>query len=463
MTPSTVSLSIDTLPGALSLDDVAGFQRDFERKPAYRLMQNAITETTVEAVALNRQIVTRADHTFSVHLDDWKVTNQKKSGRCWAFAGLNLLRVGAMRKMNLDAFEFSQNYVMFWDKFEKANWFLEAMLQTAERDVDDRTVHYLLGRPIDDGGQWNMFVSLVHKYGLVPQALMPETESSSNTSRMNQALLNELRQGAHQLRLLKAGGADATNCRAAKKDILNTVYRILSIHLGTPPRTFLWQWKDKNKGFHRDGELRPQQFAERYSSLDLSDYVCLVNDPRHPYGKTYSVDYLGNVVGGEPVVYLNVDIQHIKDITRNTLEGGEPVWMGCDVGKQMHNQLGLWDRDLFDFEGVYDTVYTNDKAARLRYRQTVMTHAMLFTGVDVVQGKPRRWRVENSWGDERGEKGYYLMNDNWFDEYLFEIAAHRNTLSEELLQAFDAAPVLLPAWDPMGSLAAHDPVGCRLR
>jgi bleomycin hydrolase len=395
----------------------------------------------------------RADHTFSIQLDDWKVTNQKKSGRCWAFAGMNLLRVGAMKQMNLGDFEFSQTYVMFWDKFEKANWFLEAMLQTADRDVDDRTVHYLLGRPVDDGGQWNMFVSLVRKYGLVPKALMPETESSSNTARMNQALLNELRQGARSLRALKTDGMSDDACRTFKKDVLKTVYRILAMHLGTPPTTVLWQWQDKDKGFHRDERMTPQQFAARYLTLDLDDYVCLVHDPRNPYGKTYTVDYLGNVLGGEPVIYLNVDMQVIKDITQKTLEAGEPVWMGCDVGKQMNNKLGLWDKHLFDFEGVYDTTYTNDKAARLRYRQTVMTHAMLFTGVDVVAGKPRRWRVENSWGDEHGAKGYYLMNDNWFDEYLFEIAAHRKYLSADLLQAFEEPPVVLPAWDPMGSLA----------
>jgi bleomycin hydrolase len=453
--PTTLMETPAVTAGALTPDDLSAFQDDFMSKPAYRLMQNAVTETSIEAVALNRDVVTRADHSFSVHLDDWKVTNQKQSGRCWAFAGMNLIRVGAMKKMNLKAFEFSQNYVMFWDKFEKANWFLEAILQTASRDADDRTVHYLLGRPVDDGGQWNMFVNLVRKYGLVPQARMPETESSSSTGRMNQALLNELRQGARTLRHLVADGTSQEACRARKTDILQTVYRILSIHLGTPPHSFLWQWKDKDDAFRRDGEMTPQAFAAQYTTIALDDYVCLVHDPRHAYGKTYTVDFLGNVVGGEPVVYLNVDIQLIKAITQKTLEDGEPVWMGCDVGKQMSNKFGLWDQQLYDFEGVYDTVYTNDKANRLRYRQTVMTHAMLFTGVDVVDGKPRRWRVENSWGDERGVKGYYLMNDNWFDAYMFEIAAHRKYLSADLLRALDEPPVVLPAWDPMGSLAGQ--------
>jgi bleomycin hydrolase len=453
MTPTAVTDVPKLSAGVLTPADVADFQAQFQSKPAYRLMQNAITETPIDSVAVKREIVTRADHTFSIHLDDWKVTNQKRSGRCWAFAGMNLMRVGAMQAMNLGDFEFSQNYIMFWDKFEKANWFFEAILQTADRDEDDRTVHYLLGRPVDDGGQWNMFVNLVHKYGLVPQVFMPETDSSSNTSRMNQALLNELRQGARQLRELKVDGISDEDCRAGKNEMLSTIYRILSIHLGTPPSSFLWQRKDKDKTFHRDRELTPQAFVTKYCSLDLDDYVCLVHDPRNPYGKTYTVDFLGNVVGGEPVVYLNVDIQLIKDVSRQSLEDGEPVWMGCDVGKQMHNQYGLWDKDLFDFEGIYDTTYINSKAERLRYRQTVMTHAMLFTGVDIVEGQPRRWRVENSWGDERGQKGYYLMNDNWFDEYMFEIAAHRKYLSADLLQAFDDHPTVLPAWDPMGSLA----------
>ena len=374
--PTTLMETPAVTAGALTTDDLSAFQDDFQSKPAYRLMQNAVTETTIDAVALNRQVVTRADHTFSIHLDDWKVTNQKQSGRCWAFAGMNLIRVGAMQKMGLKNFEFSQNYVMFWDKFEKANWFLEAILQTAGRDVDDRTVHYLLGRPVDDGGQWNMFVNLVRKYGLVPQTQMPETESSSSTGRLNQALLNELRQGARTLRQLVAEGAGDDACRGRKKDILNTVYRILAIHLGTPPSSFLWQWKDKDKTFQRSGETTPQAFAAASTPPFRSTITSAWCTTRAtPYGKTYTVDFLGNVVGGQPVVYLNVDIQLIKDITQRALEDGEPVWMGCDVGKQMSNKFGVWDQHLYDFEGVYDTAYTNDKADRLRYRQTVMTHA----------------------------------------------------------------------------------------
>jgi bleomycin hydrolase len=421
-----------------------------------RLMQNAVTQTTVDDVALNRAVVTSMDHTFSHHLDDWEVTNQNKSGRCWMFAGLNLIRVGAMKKMKIKKFEFSQNYTLFWDKLERANYFLEQVIATADKDVDDRVVAYLLDRPLDDGGQWNMFVSIVRKHGLVPQAMMPETESSSNTRRMNSILLSVLREGAAKLRGLAAAGKSGDGIAKAKDQIVGTVYRILCIHLGTPPSKFIWQWKDEDKRFHRDGELTPLEFAKLYCTLPLEEYVCLVHDPRptSPVGKTFTVAHLGNVIGGEPVTYLNIDIDLMKSLTMKTLVGGEPVWMGCDVGKMMRRDLGLWDAELFDYEGVYQTKFAHTKADRLIYHETLMTHAMLFTGVDVADDDtPRRWRVENSWGDENGRKGFYVMNDSWFDQYMFEVAIHRDHLPDALREASEQAPIVLAPWDPMGALA----------
>ncbi|HET9015809.1 MAG TPA: C1 family peptidase, partial [Thermomicrobiaceae bacterium] len=391
---------------------------------------------------------------FSTFLDDWAVTNQKQSGRCWMFAGLNLLRVAAMKKMQTKEFEFSQNYTMFWDKLERTNYFFEAIIETADRDVDDRLVAFLLEGPLGDGGQWNMFVNLVRKHGLVPKAFMPETESSSNTRRMNAVLWSKLREGARSLRELRAAGAEVDDLRAAKEETLGAVYRILSIHLGTPPDRVAWQWTDTDKQFHRDPEMTPREFAERYVTIPLEEYACLVHDPRNPTGRTYTVEYLGNVVGGAIVTYLNVEIDLIKEIAQRTIVGGEPVWFGCDVGKQMRRDLGVWDRHLFDLEGVYGTEFGLDKAGRLTYHETQMTHAMLFTGVDVLgDGRPRRWRVENSWGADNGDKGFYAMNDSWFDEYVFEIAARVDSLPAELRAALAAEPVVLPAWDPMGALA----------
>jgi bleomycin hydrolase len=441
------------IDGTLTATDLDLFRKDFAASPAYRLAQNAVTRVTVDDVAIDREIINSTSHSTSTVLDDWKVTDQQHSGRCWLFAGLNLLRVGAMRAMGLKDFEFSQNYAMFWDKVERANYFLEAIIETADRDVDDRTVAHLLDAVADDGGQWNMFVAIVNKHGLVPKAVMPETQSSANTGRMNSVLRTLLRQGARSVRDAAARGADAA--RAEKADVLRVVYRVLCIHLGTPPDRFDWQWTDSDREFHRDGVLTPQDFAAKYVQLPVNDYVCLVHDPRpsNPAGRTYTVQYLGNVVGAPPVIYLNVDMSMIKEIAAATLQAGEPVWFGCDVSKMMSSEYGVWDARLYDLPSVYDTPFALGKADRLIWHESRMTHAMLFTGVDLAGGAPRRWRVENSWGTAKGRDGFYTMNDSWFDEYVFEISARREALTEALQQALDAEPTVLPAWDPMGALA----------
>lgn len=435
----------------LTAEQLELFEKEFASRPAYRVMQNAVTKTPINDLALDRQVVTGLDHTVSHLLDDWKVTNQKKSGRCWLFAGLNLLRAGAAEKLDVKDFEFSQNYLLFWDKFERANFFLESVIETSGREVGDRTVAHLLSDPIGDGGQWNMFVALVRKHGLVPKTAMPETESSSATSAMNDILRKLLRQGARDLRNLDEVAAQ----RDKKQEILTTVHRVLSIHLGTPPQKFLWQWKDNDRNFHRDGWTTPAEFAAKYVTLPLDDYVCIVHDPREssPTGRTFTVDYLGNVVDAPPVVYLNVEIDLIKRLAMEAIVGGEPVWFGCDVGKQMSADLGYWDAKLYDYEAVYDTAFELDKADRLLHHETLMTHAMLFTGVDVVDGRPRRWRVENSWGDDKADNGFWTMNDSWFAEHVFEIAVRRSALPADLQARLDDEPIVLPAWDPMGALA----------
>jgi bleomycin hydrolase len=438
---------------------IAQLRADFNSHPTAQLMQNAVTSNSIDLVSRNHSVVATTDHSFSNLLDSWKVTNQKQSGRCWLFAGLNLFRPAAMAALNLKAFEFSQNYTLFWDKFERANYFLEAMIETADREIDDRTVAFLLERPLDDGGQWNMFVNIIRKHGIVPKYAMPETQSSSATRKMNEQLLARLRKGALEVRSCLAGDNVSEQVQATKKNILEEVYRMLCIHLGTPPTEFDWQWNDKDKVFHNDGEMTPLEFANRYFQTDPQDYVCLVNDPRKTssYNNTYTVEFLGNVVGGDIVKYLNVDVQTMKQLTMATLLDGEPVWMGCDVGKMMDRNEGVWDVDLFKYEDVYDAKLTLTKAERLLYHETLMTHAMLFTGVDVIDDengqRARRWRVENSWGDENGKKGFYTMNDSWFDEFMFEVAIHKKYLSEELLEAWGLEPAPLRPWDPMGALA----------
>jgi len=423
--------------GILQPKHLEGMREKFNSNPTYSRMQNAVTVTKVSELALNRAIVTAADDSFSHKLDDWSATNQKRSGRCWMFAGLNLLRVGTMKKMNLKDFEFSQSYIFFWDKLERANYFLEAIIDTADLPDGDRVVDFLLDNSLSDGGQWDMFVNLVRKYGLVPKSAMPESESSSNSFLMNRLLRAKLHEGAKHLRDLHNSGATEKQLQAAKHEVLTVIYRILSIHMGTPPEHFDWQWRDKDNEFHRDGTLTPQQFAEKYLTLDLDEYVCLVHDPRptSPPDRTFTVAYLGNVVGGRPVKYLNVSIELMKEIAMRTIVEGEPVWFGCDVAKQMSRDLGFLDSKLFDYEGIYDTNFALNKAERLIYHQTRMTHAMLFTGVDVVDDKPRRWRVENSWGQDNGRKGFFCMNDSWFDAFMFEIAARKSYLPPKLQKA----------------------------
>jgi len=432
---------------------VAELRKGFAANPSNKVAQNAVTNVQLPDLTLDRNLVQNMDSSFSTKLDDWKVTAQMKSGRCWLFATLNLFRVGAMKKMNLKNFEFSQAHIHFWDKFERANHLLEAIIETADRPVDDRTIHFLLSDPIGDGGQWNMAMNLIRKHGLVPKSAYPESNTSSATRWMNTELKNILRSSACEIRAILEGGGTEDEAREHKEKRIADVWKMLCIHLGTPPKTFDWQWRDKDDKFHRKGRMTPQQFAAEYVDIEWEDYVCIVNDPRNEYYQTYTIDFLQNVAGGPPVVYLNVPSKEMKAVTRTLLEDGMPVWMGCDVGKEMDRKKGLWDADLFDVEGLYGVEYGMDKADRLRHNQTMMTHAMLFTGVDVVNGRARRWRVENSWGTETGQKGYYTMNDSWYDEYMFEIAAPTSYLNEKMVAGLETEPVVLPAWDPMGSLA----------
>ena len=292
---------------------------------------------------------------------------------------------------------------------------------------------------------------------------MPETESSSNTAVMNANLRSKLREAASQLRDLRTQGAPMEAARAAKEQALEVIFRMLCIHLGTPPSRFVWQWEDRDRAFHRHGEVTPQEFANFIIEPSLGESVCLVHDPRpeHPYGRTYTVEHLGNVVGGERVIYLNVELPVMKNAIRSTLEAAQPVWFGCDVAPMMARDLGIWDASTFDWNRLYGTQFTMDKATRVRLGESRMTHAMVFTGADISgEGDAdrtgpvvRRWRVENSWGTEAGQKGFFTMNDSWFDEYVFEAAVHRRFIPQSLLAALDAEPIVLPPWDPMGALA----------
>jgi bleomycin hydrolase len=437
-------------------NDVHRFADAFDGEPKNRLALNAVTKNGIGAVALNRAAVNQVDHTYSELIKTPEATHQKKSGRCWLFAGLNTLRLQAMERMNLETFELSQAYLMFWDKLEKANYFLESIIETRDEPLDGRLVMWILANPLVDGGQWDMFINLVKKYGVVPKSVMPETESSSNSRPMNALLVARLREDAQILRRMNEEGASVAAVRERKGEMMEVFYRMLSIHLGDPPDTFFWEWRDKDEAFHRHGEITPRAFFETYVDVDLDAMVCVINAPTDdkPFEKLYTVQYLGNVVGGQIIRYLNVDVATLKQAAVDMIRDGEVVWFGCDVGKWLERDMGIMDPAIYDYELVYGTPFKLDKAGRLDYGQSRMTHAMVLTGVDLDDaGRPTKWRVENSWGTDLGDKGYMLMTDRWFDEFVYEVTVSKAYLSPDLLEVLDTEPIVLPPWDPMGALA----------
>ncbi|OQY60439.1 MAG: aminopeptidase [Desulfobacteraceae bacterium 4572_88] len=441
----------------LTQEDITRFSEAFDADPKNLLALNAVTQNPVGTIALNRRVVSQATHVFSNVIETPEATSQESSGRCWMFAGLNTFRLKAMEKMNLEKFELSQTYLMFWDKLEKANFFLENIIETRNEALNSRLVMWLLSDPMPDGGQWDMFVSLVRKYGVIPKSAMPETNSSSASGSMNAVLVAKCREYACTLREMHENGASPDELRGMKSELMAEFYKILTIHLGKPPRTVFWEWRDKDKKFNRDGTMTPGEFFKKYVDTDLDEMVCLIHSPTtdKPLNTLFTVRYLGNIVGGQEVRYLNVDIEVIRRAAAEMILENQPVWFGCDVGKMLEREKGIMDAEAYDYGLVYGTTFKLDKARRLDYGHSRMTHAMVMTGVDLdEEKKPVKWRVENSWGTKIGDKGYMVMSDGWFDEYLYEITVSRKKLSPELLKILETEPVVvLPPWDPMGALA----------
>ena len=372
------------------------------------------------------------------------------------FAALNTLRYQVMKKYDLKTFELSQAYLFFWDKLEKSNYFLESILDTLDEPANGRLVSYLLTAPVNDGGQWDMLCNLIEKYGVVPKTAYPESKASSGSREMDMTLTEKLREDACILRKLHKEGKDLDELRARKTRMLGEIYRLLCICLGEPPKNFTFEYRDKDNNFHREEGLTPKSFFEKYVGVDLSDYVSLINAPTEdkPYGRSYTVQYLGNVKEGNAVRYLNLPIEELKKAAIAQMKDGQPVWFGCDVGKHSERDSGIMDLDIRGLEDLLDTRFTMTKAERLDYGQSLMTHAMVFQGVNLDEnGKPNRWRVENSWGKEPGKDGYYLMTDRWFDEYMYQVVVNKKYLTAEQIAAYEAEPIALEPWDPMGSLA----------
>ena len=428
----------------------------YEANPKYAAMENAISHNGLLASLEKRSAAVENTPVFSLDLTKDKVSDQKASGRCWMFAALNTFRHKMIANFQLEDFELSQAHTFFWDKYEKSNWFLEQVIATADQELTSRKVKFLLDTPQQDGGQWDMVVSLFEKYGVVPKSVYPESISSSNSRELNQILNKLLRQDAHILRELRAEGAESAELQTKKEELLQEVFNFLAMNLGLPPRQFDFSYRDKDNHFHSESGLTPLTFYQKYVDLKLDDYVSIINAPTadKPYGRSYSVEMLGNVVGSKPVRYLNVEMDRLKELAIAQMQAGETVWFGSDVGQSSNRKEGVMAEGMHDFTASMDIGLTQDKAGRLDYSESLMTHAMVLTGVDLDEnGKAKKWKVENSWGEKVGNKGYFVASDAWMDEYTYQIVVRKEFLTAAELAAYEAEPIVLAPWDPMGALA----------
>ena len=428
----------------------------YEANSKYAAMENAISHNGLLASLEKRGAAVENTPVFSLDLTKDKVSDQKASGRCWMFAALNTFRHKMIAGFQLEDFELSQAHTFFWDKYEKSNWFLEQVIATADQELTSRKVKFLLDTPQQDGGQWDMVVSLFEKYGVVPKSVYPESISSSDSRELNQILNKLLRQDAQILRELRVEGAESAELQAKKEELLQEVFNFLAMNLGLPPRKFDFSYRDKDNHFHSESGLTPLTFYQKYVDLKLADYVSIINAPTadKPYGRSYTVEMLGNVVGSKPVRYLNVEMDRLKELAIAQMQAGETVWFGSDVAQSSNRKAGVMAEGMHDFTASMDIRLTQDKAGRLDYSESLMTHAMVLTGVDLDEnGKAKKWKVENSWGEKVGNKGYFVASDAWMDEYTYQIVVRKEFLTAAELAAYEAEPLVLAPWDPMGALA----------
>jgi len=440
----------------LTKETLCAYQHSYDTNPAMKAASYAISKHPIDEVVFDQSAANSVSHLFNHEIKTMSATNQKGSGRCWLFAALNVLRERTAAKCNIEQFELSQNYMAFWDKLEKSNYLLESILETLDEAPYSRLLDFILQTGVQDGGQWDMFVSLVEKYGVVPQSAMPETFLSSNSRSINRVLNIKLRRTASILRKMHADGASRADLEKVQADVMGEIYSILCAAYGCPPTEFDWEYKNKDGAIIREAGLTPKAFFDKYVAFPFDEYASIINSPTKdkPFNRAYTVRFLGNVVGGRPVSYLNTDIETMKAIGVKQLASGETVWFGSDCGWYGDRDTGKWVMDMTDYSPLFGGVeFGSTKEERLDMRQSAMNHAMTITGYHEVDGKPVRYRIQNSWGTERADKGYYVCDDKWFDEFVFQAVVRKEYLPAELLAAAETEPIALDPWDPMGTLA----------
>lgn len=447
--------------GELSPEFIESLGNGFELDSADRARHNAVTSGDINSLALNREILRGDDGHFSHRIRTKGITHQKNSGRCWMFAALNILRSRMISELRLSDFEFSAAYLQFWDKMERANLYLEEVIGRRESDFMDREWDTLNRGALEDGGWWNFVVGLIRKYGVVPQSAMPETHGSSNTDVLNEVFARLIRSRAVRILRRHSEGTDVPELRAMKEDALRELYRFLVINLGKPPAEFDWRYKREGKPGDNaeegveDSDLSaterftPKSFCARFVGRPLDEHVCLYNDPKKDTGGHYVFGGANNIVGNPSMDFVNIGMDAMKSIAIASIRNNDPMWFAVNMSYDQSEKLGIMHDRLFDYESLFGLDLSLDKADRARFHSMASNHAMTLMGVDLDPGgRPVKWLVENSWGGDRGAKGWWTLFDSWFDEHVYTIIVHRSHVPEDILACFGEVPTELPAWYP---------------
>lgn len=440
--------------GEIDAKTLSKIQSSYVKDASTKALHNAIVgNKSLKALALNSELEGKIDHNFKYKVKgNNSITDQQQSGRCWMFTSMNVFRPEVANKFNLNSFEFSHNYNYFWDMFEKSNLFLENMISTSKKDMDDREVVAFFSSPIDDGGVWNHFYNVSKKYGVVPQSVMPETAHSNNTAQMLSVIKERLRKGGYQIRMAAANKKNESQLRDIKIETLTDVYRILALCLGEPPVKFDWRFKDKNGKIQEIKDYTPQKFFADIvpANYKPDNYIMIMNDPTRPYYKVYDIKNYRNTQEGTNWMYLNLPNDEIKASALKSIKNNEPMYSSSDVGKEFNNASGILAVGMYDFKSLLGVDLSMDKTARILTRQSGSAHAMSLVACDTDENdQPIKWQFENSWGAAAGANGYLTFTDEWFNEYIFRIVIKKEYLSEKAVKALGEKVVALPVWDYM--------------
>ena len=439
-----------TAGGGLDAAALGRLENSFGGTASDIALRNAVANNAIDKLAKNSANANKVDAHFTYRVKSNGITNQKRSGRCWLFTGLNVLRAQIMAKHGMGELYFSQNYNFFYDQLEKANLFLQGIIDTADRSADDKTVDWLFQNPIGDGGQFTGISDNFMKYGVVPAEVMHETESSEATDKLRQLLGWRLREDGLRLREKHAAGATAAQLKEEKMKMLEGVYRILALTLGEPVKEFTWTLRDKKGNAVSTKTYTPQSFDHEFAGNDLrNDYIMLMNDPSREFYKLYEIDYDRHIYDGKNWTYINLPIDDIKEMAIASLKDSTMMYFSCDVNKFLDRDRGYLDVNNYDYGSLFGTKFGMNKKERILTHASGSTHAMTLMAVDLDKnGKSTKWMVENSWGDG-ANKGHLIMTDEWFNEYMFRLVVNKKYAPAKVLSILKQKPILLPAWDPM--------------